>query len=73
MACRPARNRIIENPRFFHAAITISDGSAKRVSLSQPGPVMPIRSRRPLMSPVSVPSSSRQTTAIATMLVTTGR
>ena len=63
----------MRNPKLRQAAITISDGSAQRVL-----PASPARrcrpSRAPLFTrPTSGCSRNRHTTAIATMLVTTGR
>jgi len=49
------------------------DGIARLRSASQFGPLMPSFWRRTLISPMSGLSRNRQTTAIATMLVMTGR
>ena len=53
--------------------MTMIDGSAVLVSLSQLGPSMPTTASARLISPMSGLSMNRQMTAIAMMLVTTGR
>jgi hypothetical protein len=73
MVCSPARNTIMQKPRLRQAAIAMIDGMARVGSASQFGPSKPTAEMIMLSTPWSGFSRNRQTTAIATMLVTTGR
>ena len=67
-------NMTIAKPRFRQAAIAMIDGHGeRRVRPSQLGPLMPNAASAMLTRPESGSSTNRQTTAMATMLVTTGR
>ena len=63
---------IIAVPKLRHEAIAISEGIANVVDPSQSGPLMPTQRRTVLTSPTSSRSRNRQTTATATIEVTTG-
>jgi hypothetical protein len=73
MVCRPARNTIMAKPRLRQTAIAMIEGIASTGSASQLGPWMPSEPRARFSSPWSGFRTNRQTTAMATMLVTTGR
>ena len=63
----------MQNPRFRQAAIAMIVGIASAGSASQLGPSIPTWPSSMLSRPWSGLSRKRHTTAIATMLVTTGR
>ena len=63
---------IIAVPKLRHEAMTISEGIDVVVDPSQSGPLIPTQPRMVLTSPLSGWSRNRQTTATATIEVTTG-
>ena len=72
MVWRPARKMTISVPIFRQAAMAISDGIAQVVLWSQFGQSIPTQPSTWLTRPLSGWRRNRQTTATATMLVTTG-
>ncbi|CAM5736427.1 hypothetical protein SBADM41S_04176 [Streptomyces badius] len=72
IAWRPAMNRTITVPTFRQTAMTISDGIASVSEPRKSGAVQPTSEKRPAISPSLGSSTNRQTTATATIVVTTG-
>jgi len=68
-----ARKTTMSNPKLRHTPSAMIDASAVDFWPSQFGPSMPTTSSAALTRPKSGLSRYRQITAIATMLVTTGR
>lgn len=59
-------------PRFRHTAMVIRDGMAQVSEPRKSGAVRPTSEAREAISPSEGSSTKRQTTATATMVVTTG-
>ena len=69
--CSPARKMIIRVPMLRQTAIRIIAGIDHSVLFSQSGPAMPTQPSTMFSSPSGC-RMNRHTTAMATMLVTTG-
>src|SRR6185369_10330587 len=73
MACRPASRMTMTKPRSFQALDRITEGSAHRGSVHQPGCGRPTAPRTALTKPLEGLSSHFHTRATTIQLVITGR